>query len=180
MAAGSARGDSPAGMRPGCGVVRESGWVCRTDPLPWPPGRSRHRRTSWRPACPCRCVLRRPGGQPQKLHFVLSSQGLHKWPGAFATAPQFLHVYVMVRTPLSIVGSFAEYLQVPNTSRNIVPNVEKSRRRRDLRGPVRPAFQWFFCSRPAIYCRNTLVSPSTLRRQRWNSIWSSTTASWSP
>jgi hypothetical protein len=33
---------------------------------------------------------------PQKLHLALSPQGLHKWPGSFATAPQFLHVYAMI------------------------------------------------------------------------------------
>jgi hypothetical protein len=33
---------------------------------------------------------------PQKLHLDASPQGLHKWPGSFATAPQFLHVYAIV------------------------------------------------------------------------------------
>jgi hypothetical protein len=32
---------------------------------------------------------------PQKLHLDLSSQGLQRWPGASATAPQFLHVYAI-------------------------------------------------------------------------------------
>jgi hypothetical protein len=35
-------------------------------------------------------------GDPQKLHFFLSPQGLHKCPGSSATAPQFLHVYAIV------------------------------------------------------------------------------------
>jgi hypothetical protein len=35
-------------------------------------------------------------GAPQKLQFLASPQGLHKCPGASATAPQFLHVYAMV------------------------------------------------------------------------------------
>jgi hypothetical protein len=35
-------------------------------------------------------------GFPQKEHLERSPQGLQRWPGSLATAPQFLHVYAMV------------------------------------------------------------------------------------
>jgi hypothetical protein len=43
---------------------------------------------------------------PQKLQFALSPQGLHKWPGSFATAPQFLHVYAMMLLLFSLIVEF--------------------------------------------------------------------------
>jgi hypothetical protein len=42
-------------------------------------------------------------GVPQKLQLALSPQGLHKWPGSFATAPQFLHVYAMMILLFSLI-----------------------------------------------------------------------------
>jgi hypothetical protein len=46
-------------------------------------------------------------GVPQKLQLALSPQGLHKCPGSFATAPQFLHVYAMILLLFSIIDASA-------------------------------------------------------------------------
>ena len=45
---------------------------------------------------------------PQKLHFDLSSHGLQRWPGASATAPQFLHVYA-IGCPFHALSKFQCY-----------------------------------------------------------------------